>query len=386
MKLATRNNPKQYIPDPETAPIVKRIFEMYASGIGIVKICDRLSAEMVLCPSVYAFRKSGNKSGNPDLSRPYHWAQNTVRKMLSNQEYVGDTVNFKTYSKSNKLKKRLKNDPENILIFKDTHEAIIDRKTFEMVQRHFAGRKRPDKQGEMDKYAGFLFCGECGKRLYLHRGKTIKPENNAFQCGGFQSRTSECTAHYIRESVLDTIVLHNLRTVTAFARDNPEEFYAMATQNGEEEAEKFYRNAKIQKEQLEKRIQDLDNIIRCLYEDRVSGRITPDRYDSLANGYEQEQAEKKRELQELAERISEVDMRDKCIQEFIRNAKLYIEMPKLTSELLRVFIRRIEVYEKFEKYSRTAGNPIRIHYAFRLPEQEGVPAIEVLAQPTAKTA
>ncbi len=380
------NNPKQYIPDPETAPIVKRIFEMYASGIGIVKICDRLSAEKILCPSVYAFRKSGNKSGNPDLSRPYHWAQNTVRKMLSNQEYVGDTVNFKTYSKSNKLKKRLKNDPENILIFKDTHEAIIDRKTFEMVQRHFAGRKRPDKQGEMDKYAGFLFCGECGKRLYLHRGKTVKPENNNFQCGGFQSRTTECTAHYIRESVLDTIVLHNLRTVTAFARENPDEFYAMATHNGEEEAEKFYRNAKLQKEQLEKRIQDLDNIIRCLYEDRVSGRITPERYDSMANGYEQEQAEKKRELQELVERIGEVDMRDKCIQEFIRNAKQYIEMPKLTPELLRVFIRRIEVYEKFEKYSRTAGNPIRIHYAFRLPEQEGVPAIDVLAQPTAKTA
>ncbi len=139
----------------------------------------------------------------------------------------------------------------------------------------------------------------------------------------------------------------------------------MATQNGEEEAEKFYRSAKIQKEQLEKRIQDMDNIIRCLYEDRVSGRITPERYDSMASGYEQEQAVKKRELQELAEKISEVDMRDQCIQEFIR---------------------RIEVYEKFEKYSRTAGNPIRIHYAFRLPEQGGVPAVEVLAQPTAKTA
>ena len=373
------DNPKQYIPDPETAPVVKRIFEMYAQGIGIVKICDRLSAEKITCPSVYAFKKSGNKSGNPDLSRPYHWAQNTVRKMLSNQEYVGDTVNFKTYSKSNKLKKRLKNDPENILIFKDTHEAIIDRKTFEIVQRHFAGRKRPDKQGEIDKYAGFLFCGECGKRLYLHRGKTVKPENNNFQCGGFQRRTTDCTAHYIRESVLDTIVLHNLRTVTAFARDNPDEFYAIATQNGEEEAERFYRNAKIQKEQLEKRIQDLGNIIRCLYEDRVSGRITPERYDSMANGYEQE-------LKKLAERISELDMREKCIQEFIRKAKKYVEMPKLTPELLRVFIRRIEVYEKIEKYSQTAGNSIIIRYTYRLPEQDGVPALEVFAQPTAKTA
>lgn len=106
----------------------------------------------------------------------------------------------------------------------------------------------------------------------------------------------------------------------------------------------------------------------------------------MANGYEHKQAEKKRELQELAERINEVNMRDQCIQEFIRNANQYIDMPKLTPELLRVFIRRIEVYEKFEKYSRTAGNPIIFRYAFRLPEQGGVPAIEALAQPTAKTA
>ena len=380
------DNPKQFIPNPETAPVVKRIFEMYASGIGIVKICDRLSREQIVSPSVYAFKTTGSKSGSPDLTRPYHWAQTTVRKMLANQEYVGDTVNFKTYSKSNKLKKRLKNDPENILIFENTHEAIIDRKTFELVQKHFAGRKRPDKQGEMDKYAGYLFCGECGSRLYLHRGKTIKPENNNFQCGGFQRRTTDCTAHYIRENVLDQIVLHNLKTVTAFAREQPEEFYAMATQNGEAEAKKFYKTAEREKIQIERRIKELDNIIRCLYEDRVTGRITPERYDVMAGGYEQEQAELRQELQSITEHIGQMDMQEKCIREFMDKAKSYIEMPKLTPELLRVFIRRIEVYEKPEKYSRTCGNPIIIHYAFQLPEQNGMPAIEVLARPTTKTA
>ena len=380
------DNPKQFIPNPETAPVVKRIFEMYASGIGIVKICDRLPREQIVSPSVYAFKTTGSKSGNPDLTRPYHWAQTTVRKMLANQEYVGDTVNFKTYSKSNKLKKRLKNDPENILIFRDTHEAIIDRKTFELVQKHFAGRKRPDKQGEMDKYAGYLFCGECGSRLYLHRGKTIKPENNNFQCGGFQRRTTDCTAHYIRENVLDQIVLHNLKTVTAYAREQPEEFYAMAAQNGEAEAKKFYATAEREKAQIKKRIKELDNIIRCLYEDRVTGRITPERYDVMAGGYEQEQAELRQKLQSITERIGQMDMQEKCIQEFMDKAKSYIEMPKLTPELLRVFIRRIEVYEKPEKYSRTCGNPIVIHYAFQLPEQNGMPAIEVLARPTTKTA
>lgn len=160
----------------------------------------------------------------------------------------------------------------------------------------------------------------------------------------------------------------------------------MAPQNGEEEAEKFYRNAKTQKEQLEKRIQGLDNIIRCLYEDRVSGKITPERYDAMANGYEQEQMEKRCKLQKLEESIERMDTRDKCIQQFIRDAKQYVKMPKLTPELLRVFIRRIEVYEKIEKYSQTAGNSIIIRYTYRLPEQDGVPALEVFAQPTAKTA
>ena len=160
----------------------------------------------------------------------------------------------------------------------------------------------------------------------------------------------------------------------------------MAPQNGEEEAEKFYRNAKTQKEQLEKRIQGLDNIIRCLYEDRVSGKITPERYDAMANGYEQEQMEKRCKLQKLEESIERMDTRDKCIQQFIRDAKQYVKMPKLTPELLRVFLRRIEVYEKIEKYSQTAGNSIIIRYTYRLPEQDGVPALEVFAQPTAKTA
>lgn len=379
-------NKKELIPNPETAPIVKRIFDMYASGIGVVKICDTLYKEQVVSPSVYAFKTTGNRSGNPDLTRPYHWVQTTVRDMLSNQVYIGDTVNFKTYSKSNKLKKRLKNAPENILIFENTHEAIVDRKTFELVQKHFAGRKRPDKQGEMDKYAGYLFCGECGSRLYLHRGKTIKPENNNFQCGGFQTRSKNCTAHYIRESVLDQIVLHNLKAVTAFARDNSDEFYTMATQNGKAQAKKFYKAAEREKLQIEKRIKELDNIIRCLYEDRATGRITPERYDIMANGYEQEQTKLKQKLKSIAEHINEIDMREKCIQEFISKAKEYIEMPKLTPELLRVFIRRIEVYEKLEKYSRTCGNPIIIHYAFQLPEQDGMPALEVLAQHTEKTA
>lgn len=364
-----KGNQKEHpylIINPETAPVVKRIFELYAGGTGIRKICAILESEQIMSPSVYAFKRTGNRSGHPDLSNPYRWTQTTVRGMLSNQEYCGDTVNFKTYSKSNKLKKRLKNDAENIMVFENTHEAIISRGLFDAVQKHFEGRKRPDQQGEMDKYAGYLFCGECGQKLYLHRCKSLAPEKNFFQCGGYQTKGgTHCTAHYIRELVLDEIVLGRVQKMTAFAREKPEEFYAMATANGEAEAKKFYSMAERQKSSLENRVKEIDKVIRCLYEDRVVGRITPERYDELACGYELEQAEIKQELESISAKIAEMDMREICIKEFIEKAKEIVDMDKLTPKILRAFVLRIDVYEKTEKFSRKCGNPIKIHYTFQ---------------------
>ena len=352
--------------NPETAPVVKRIFELYAGGTGIRKICAILEREQIMSPSVYAFKRTGNRSGHPDLNNPFRWTQTTVRGMLANQEYCGDTVNFRTYSKSNKLKKRIKNDAENIMVFENTHEAIVSRGLFDAVQKHFEGRKRPDQQGEMDKYAGYLFCGECGQKLYLHRCKSLAPEKNFFQCGGYQTKGgAHCTAHYIREQVLDEIVLGRVQKMTAFARENPEEFYAMATENGEAEAKKFYAMAERQKSSLESRVKEIDKIIRCLYEDRVVGRITPERYDELACGYELEQTEIKQELESITARIAEMDMRDICVREFIANGKEIVDMDKLTPKILRAFVLRIDVYEKAEKFSRKCGNYIEIHYTFQ---------------------
>ena len=352
--------------DPEAAPIVKRLFELYASGTGIRKISAMFDREQILSPAVYHFKKTGKKGKHPNMTEPYLWAQSTIRDILGNPVYCGDTVNFQTYSKSNKLKKRLKNNPDKVLTFHDTHEAIVSRKLFDTVQRHFAGRKRPDQQGEMDKYAGYLFCGECGQKLYLHRSKSLAVEKNFFQCGGYQTKGGHhCTAHYIREQILDKIILYKLKQMTAFARVNPQEFYEMATENGEAEAKQFYATAEKEKHRIESRVKELDNIIRCLYEDRVCGRISVERYDAMAVGYENEQAELKQELASITKKINEMDMREVCIREFIEQAKAYVEMEKLTPELLRVLIRKIQVFEKTEKYSRIAGNPIIIHFTFQ---------------------
>ena len=360
------DNPKEWIPDPETAPVVKEIFDLYASGIGIRKICHLLYERKVECPGVYEFKKSGRRGGHPNFDNPYNWAQNSVRRILSNRFYVGDTVNFKTYTKSNKLKKRIKNEPENILIFENTHEAIIDRKTFDIVQKHFEGRKRPDTQGEIDKYSGFLYCGDCGKRMYLHRSKTMPAEKNYFQCGGYQQGKSRCTVHNIKEQVLDTIVLTQLKSMIALANGHSDEFYAMATEKGKVEAKKYYASAEKEKSQLTTQIHELDNIIRCLYEDRVVGRITPERYDFLASGYEVEQAQIRTKLNKLNEKINEIDLQEKYVKDFIAKAKEYINIEKLTPEILRAFIKRIDVYEKEVRYSRTCGNTIVIQYTFQL--------------------
>lgn len=153
--------------------------------------------------------------------------------------------------------------------------------------------------------------------------------------------------------------------MTAFARENHDEFYAMATENGEAEAKKFYAMAERQRNSLESRVKEINKIIRCLYEDRVVGRITPERYDELACGYELEQTEIKQELESITARIAEMDMRDICVREFIANAKEIVDMDKLTPKILRVFVLRIDVYEKAEKFSRKCGNPIEIHYTFQ---------------------
>ena len=358
--MKDESDSKKLIPDPETAPIVRRIFEMYAHGLGFVRICDILSKEKVLSPSMYEFRKTGSRSGNPNPDKPYHWAQATVRKMLLNRVYCGDTVNFKTYTKSNKLKKRLNNSPENILIFEDTHEPIVDRMTFDLVQKHFEGRKRPDKRGEMDMFAGYLYCADCGARMYLRRG-----EINNYSCSGHSKRGTDCnSAHYIRESEVERVVLSALRQVTQYARENSDKFYEQAMQRGEEESKKLLRDVEKQQTELNSRIKQLDNIIATLYEDRVIGRIPPERYDQLSAKYEREQAEIKAKLEKITEKHESQKLRENCIKSFIQNAWRFLEMPRLTPELLRTFIKRIEVHEKEQKFSRSCGNRIDIYFTF----------------------
>ncbi len=191
-------------------------------------------------------------------------------------------------------------------------------------------------------------------------------EKNFYQCGVYQCGTVKCTVHNIKEQVLDTIVLAQLKSMIALASNHSDEFYTMATEKGKAEAKKYYASAEKETSQLTTRLHELDNIIRCLYEDRVIGRITPKRYDFLASGYEEEQAQIRTKLNELYEKINEIDLQEKYVKDFIAKAKEYVNIEKLTPEILRAFIKQIDVYEKEVRYSRTCGNTIVIQYTFQL--------------------
>ena len=262
-----------------------------------------------------------------------------------------------------------------MLIFKDTHEAIISRTLFDAVQKHFEGRKRPDKMGEVDKFCGYLYCADCGRRMYLHRGKGIKPENNFYQCGAYQRSGHLCTIHRIKANAIEQIVLDNLRKVTFFARSEPDKFFELATQKGKAVAAKIEKEAVRKQNEIESRLNKLDSIIPCLYEDRVVGRITPERYDEMVVGYENELAELKQKRLELQNEVSLYSQQQQAIQNFVDKAKEYIEMPTLTPELLYAFIQRVEVYEKPQKYCKEAGNPVMIYYKYQMTHDEHLDAI-----------
>ena len=362
MKDAETN---QLVPDPVTAPVVKKIFELCAEGKGTRAICNYLYENKVETPGVYEFKTKGKTCKHPHFDMPYIWTQSTIRDMLSNRIYCGDTVNFSTYSKSNKLKQRLKNDPENILVFENTHEPIISRELFDRVQKHYEGRKRSDRLGYVDKYAGYVYCADCGAKLYLHRGKYIKPENNYYQCGGYQTKGNNyCTLHRINANVLDKLVLEGIKYMTDLARNDPQQFYETAVKSNMDNAEKQRKESESKRSKIESRIKELDNVMSCLYEDRALGRITPERYDKYAEGYEKEQRELIAELAVLSDQLDCMEQHEKAVQEFIDNAKNNLDMEEVTPKLLRLFVTRIEVYERPEKYAKNCGNAIQIHYPF----------------------
>ena len=369
-RLGTRA-PYGYIKDPETkklavddeaAAIVRRIFAMCASGNGPSQIARILKKEQVLTPTMYAYTRYGMNHTCLDTAHPYNWSDSAIANLLENEIYLGNTVNMKYSTKSYKDKRRVEHSREECLVFKDTHPALITQEVWDIVQRVRKNRRRPTKMEEQNKYSGLVFCADCGSNMVLHRARTMSASYNHFTCRTYKKDGESCTGHYIRECVLDEVVLEDLRRVTAMARERPEEFAAYIGSRQSAEIQREIRRQEKELAAMRKRKAELDAIFKKLYEDSVLGRITTEQFQMLSSSYTEEQnqiaagiPQKEADIQRLRETVSGTDG-------FLDKAKRYMDITELTPELLRLFIEKIVVHEKEVKWSKHAPQTVEIYY------------------------
>ena len=369
-RLGTRA-PYGYIKDPETkklavddeaAAIVRRIFAMCASGNGPSQIARILKKEQVLTPTMYAYTRYGMNHTCLDTAHPYNWSDSAIANLLENEIYLGNTVNMKYSTKSYKDKRRVEHSREECLVFKDTHPALITQEVWDIVQRVRKNRHRPTKMEEQNKYSGLVFCADCGSNMVLHRARTMSASYNHFTCRTYKKDGESCTGHYIRECVLDEVVLEDLRRVTAMARERPEEFAAYIGSKQSAEIQREIRRQEKELAAMRKRKAELDAIFKKLYEDSVLSRITTEQFQMLSSSYTEEQnqiaagiPQKEADIQRLRETVSGTDG-------FLDKAKRYMDITELTPELLRLFIEKIVVHEKEVKWSKHAPQTVEIYY------------------------
>ena len=375
------DDPKRWIVDEEAAQVVRRVFRMTLDGYGTEQIATIFSEEKILTPIAYWREKGVNRPGKSKLRGPYMWNSSTITHILSLQEYCGDILNFKTYSKSYKNKKRLANDRENWVIFQDVHEPIIERAVFEQVQQKRGKiRKRRTHEGERNMFSGLLVCADCGHNLHFHFNQG-NPDIKYFNCSNYKGNRGTCTStHYVRVDFLEQVVLGEIRRLTKFSSQFEDEF-VKAVIGHSQQAEATDRKLKEKElKALQARDEELDGLFERIYEDNVSGKLSDDRFARMSRRYEEEQKELAEKIKALRAEIDKQNSQSMTTDMFISLVRKYTRARKLTPRMLNELIEKIEVFNA-EKVDGVWEQRLRIHYncvgAIEIPDLIPLPAPEV---------
>ena len=349
--------------DEEAAQVVKRIFAMCASGLGPSQIARQLRAEKVLSPSMYAYTKYGISHSGLNTERPYNWTSDMISDMLMNMVYLGHTVNMRYSTKSYKDKKKRERPKSDWLIFENTHEALVDQETWDIVQEVRSHKRRRTNMDEQNMFSGLVFCADCGKPMVLHRAHTMKPEQNNFTCRTYKKDgAAVCTAHYIREIALKDTVLETIRRAAEFARNYPEKFAEYIQQRQSREVAKEIRQLELNLTNMKKRSAELDAIFKRMYEDCALGRVSNEQFRLLSEAYSKEKDQLAEAIPAATERLEKLRGSVANVKNFIAKARKYTDMSELTPEILRVFVSKIIVHEKEVKYAKHAPQKVRIRF------------------------
>ena len=370
-------NPKRWIVDEEAARVVRRIYRMTLEGVGTEQIAAKLEEDGILTPRAYWHSKGINRPGKVKDLPPTHWNSSSVIKMLSVQEYCGDILNFKTYSKSYKNKKRLENDRENWAIFKDVHEPIIERAVFEQVQQKRGKmRKRQAKDGERSMFSGLLVCADCGSNLHFHFNQG-NPEIKYFNCSNYKGNRGTCgSTHYVRVDFLEQVVLGEIRRLTKYAGLYEDDFLKEVIGHSRQAEETERRLKEKELKSLLARDDELDGLFERIYEDNVSGKLSDDRFAKMSRRYEEEQKELSEKIKKLRSEIEKQSSRATSTDMFVSIVRKYTRARKLTPRMLNELVEKIEVYNA-EKIDGEWVQRLRIHYncvgGMNIPNEPALP-------------
>lgn len=362
IKVGEKRDAK-WIVDPEAAAVVERIFKMCIAGYGNTKIANALRDDRILVPSAYGKSKGINVPIKEIPADPCNWAGTTVKKILKRREYTGCTVNFKSYKKSYKSKQKIEIDPEKHVVFPNTQEPIIDEETFELAQKICRGKRRRAKCGEVGLFAGVLFCADCGEKLYYCTSNDFRPSQKHYVCSSYNRRTKDCTIHYIGSEPLKKLVKEDVKRITQFLAEYEKEFIQLVMHQSQK---KYLRELTLKRSQFaqaQQRVHALDEIIKRLYEDNLTGKLTDERFIKLSSDYELEQIEKQKQVERLQIEVQQEENKNLNVGKFVERVKKYSTLDELDVTIVRELIDRIVVHAP-DKSTGKRTQQVDIHYNF----------------------
>lgn len=333
--------------DPEPAAVVRRIFKLILEGNGVNRIADILYADKILIPSAYAEKYYPENQHSKSFHDPIRWTNQTIIHILEKREYMGHTVLGKTISESYKTKKRRKATEDELMIFENTHEAIIDEETWNNVQRLIETKRRPKKNGAPPcRLSGLLYCADCGSKLsHRYNSRNKYDADNSYGCSSYRQYTRNCTMHYIRVSVVEKLILETIREVSAYALSNEKEFVKKVREASDVQQEATMKEYRRRLGKAKRRHEELDDLVKKLYESFATGKIPEKHFDRLLSGYDNEQTALEAEMQELQTGLDRYGADSVRADRFLELVKRYTDFSELTTPMLNEFIEKVVVHE-----------------------------------------
>ena len=379
------DDPRFWVVDSKAADVVRRIYDMALEGYGLAEIANALGRDGIVNPTYYWRSKGVNRSGSKSTLEPTKWGHTTVKKILTLQEYCGDVINFKSYSKSYKMKRRIQNPEENRAIFLNVHEPIIDQVTWEKVQSLQKGtrRKKPTVTQEPSVFSGRLKCPECGGNLNFHFNQK-NHDIKFFSCQNHNSGLRKCSAtHYIRLDFLEQVVLYEVNRLAAFANEYEHDFVKAMLGRSAKVAENDRARKQRELNSLLARDKELDMLFERLYEDNVAGKIDDARFARMSKRYEQEQGEISAKVKALRLELKKAEGQQMDMEGFLETVRRYTHVTKITQRMVSELIDHIDVYHA-EKQDGVTNQQVVIHYncigAFEVPDRRKIPEADIIME------